>query len=229
MQMGNARIDGSARCWPTIPCVWTCDPDPLDTPDQPAWVFDTASKGDLNILGLIVHTSAPFRSDFTGQALNLTGQWHWQGNALVHDFGRHCLGGNRILGLISGQVALKGNANGFAAHGPLDSAGLKVGIFDTEFEGAYANHLLWAKHIGVTHHTSEPRNRRRHSSKWSGTVHDSTCGACGLTFVGLWPASLRRSTARRRFHVARHMAVFGSRHRHGAGPGSASHADDDRG
>ena len=155
MQMGNARIDGSGQMQAYDPLrlemqtkiSWT-------PPDQPAWAFDTSAKGDLAILGLTVHTIAPFRSDFTGQALNLGGQWHWQGNALVHDLDVTAWGGNRILGLLSGQLALKGNANGFAAHGPLDSSGLKVGLFDTEFEGAYSNHVLWAKHIGITHRTS---------------------------------------------------------------------------
>ncbi|MFL6604623.1 MAG: translocation/assembly module TamB domain-containing protein [Steroidobacteraceae bacterium] len=155
MQLGNARLDGSGQ-------MLAYDPLRLDLqtkinwtpPDQPAWVFDTSAKGDLAILGLTIHTIAPFRSDFTGQALNLTGQWHWQGNAVVHDLDVTAWGGNRILGLLSGQLALKGNNNGFAAHGPMDSAGLKVGLFDTEFEGAYANHILWAKHIGITHRTT---------------------------------------------------------------------------
>jgi translocation and assembly module TamB len=155
LQMGNARLDGSGE-------LQAYDPLRLDLqtkiswtpPDQPAWAFDTTAKGNLAILGLTIHTIAPFRSDFTGQALNLTGQWHWQGNAVVHDFDATAWGGNRILGLLSGQLALKGNANGFAAHGPLDSSGLKVGLFDTEFEGAYSNHVLWAKHIGITHRTS---------------------------------------------------------------------------
>lgn len=155
LQMGNARIAGSGK-------LEAYDPLRLDmqtkidwTPgDQPAWSFDLLAKGDLANLGLTAHTIAPFRSDFTGQALNLTGQWHWQGNAVIHDFDVTAWGGNRILGLISGQLALKGHANGFAAHGPLDSAGLKAGIFDTDFEGAYSNHVLWAKHIGITHRGS---------------------------------------------------------------------------
>ncbi|HEV7444796.1 MAG TPA: hypothetical protein VGO18_19530, partial [Steroidobacteraceae bacterium] len=155
MQTGNARIDGSGE-------MLAYDPLRLDLqtkinwtpPDQPAWAYSTTAKGDLGILGLTVHTSAPFRSDFTGQMFNLVSQWHWQGNAILHDLDVTAWGGNKILGLLTGQLALKGNANGFTAHGPLDSSGLKVGIFDTEFQGAYANHVLWAKHIGITHHTS---------------------------------------------------------------------------
>jgi translocation and assembly module TamB len=155
MQMGTLRVDGAGQMWAYDPLrfdfqnkiTWTPD-------DQPAWALNTASKGDLNLLSVTAHTLTPFRSDFTGQGLNLTGQWHWQGNAIVHDLDVTAWGGNKILGLISGQVAMKGNTNGFVVHGPLDSAGLKVGTFDTEFEGAYSNHILWAKHIGITHRTS---------------------------------------------------------------------------
>ena len=155
MQMGSLWIDGSGQMFAEDPLRFDMQTKLIWTPqDQPAWSVNAVSKGDLNILGVTAHTLAPFRSDFTGQALNLTGQWHWQGNAIVHDLDVTAWGGNKILGLLSGQVALKGNANGFAAHGPLDSAGLKVGIFDTEFEGAYSNHVLWAKHIGITHRTS---------------------------------------------------------------------------
>jgi translocation and assembly module TamB len=155
MQMGTLRVDGSGQMFAEDPLRFDMQTKINWTPqDQPAWSVDAVSKGDLNILGVTAHTLAPFRSDFTGQALNLTGQWHWQGNAIVHDLDVTAWGGNKILGLLSGQVALKGNNNGFAAHGPLDSAGLKVGTFDTEFEGAYSNHVLWAKHIGITHHAS---------------------------------------------------------------------------
>ena len=155
LQSGSARMDGSGQ-------LQAYDPLRLDlatkiswTPgDQPAWSANMAAKGDLNILGVTAHTITPFRGDFTGEVLSLGGQWHWQGNALVHDFDVTAWGGNRILGLLSGPLAMRGNANGFAAHGPLDSSGLKAGIFDTEFEGAYSNHVLWAKHIGITHHAS---------------------------------------------------------------------------
>jgi len=76
-QSGNARIDGSGE-------LQAYDPLRLDVktkihwtpPDQPAWVLDLAGKGDLNNLALIAHTVAPFRADFTGQALGLTGRWH---------------------------------------------------------------------------------------------------------------------------------------------------------
>ncbi len=155
LQMGNARIDGSGQ-------MEAYDPLRLDfqtkihwtPPDQPAWSADVGAQGDLNLLNLTAHTITPFRSDFSGQALSLTNQWHWQGNAVVHDFDVTAWGGNRILGLLSGRLALKGSANGFAARGPVDSSGLKAGLFDTQFEGAWSNHILWAKHIEIAHRAS---------------------------------------------------------------------------
>jgi translocation and assembly module TamB len=214
LQSGNARLDGSGQ-------LLAYDPLRLDLqtkikwtpPDQPAWSVDTTAKGDLAILGLTAHTITPFRSDFTGQALNLTGQWHWQGNAVVHDFDVTAWGGNRILGLLSGQLAFKGNANGFAAHGPLDSAGLKVGLFDTEFEGAYSNHVLWAKHIGITHRTSGAhatgggtievvRNGPRldlrgtwNDFRWplAGKVAPFHSSSGDFTLAGVWPYSVHAS------------------------------------
>ena len=211
MQMGTARLDGAGE-------MLAYDPLRLDLQtkinwapeDQPAWSVASVVKGDLDILGVTAHTITPFRSDFTGQALNLTGQWHWQGNAIVHDFDVTAWGGNKILGLLSGQLALKGNSNGFAAHGPLDSSGLKVGIFDTEFEGAYSNHVLWAKHIGITHHTSGAhassggtievvKNGPRldlhgtwHDFRWplAGKVVPFHSSSGEFTLAGTWPYSV---------------------------------------
>jgi len=181
--------------------------------DQPAWSFNTVSKGDLNRLDVTAHTLAPFRSDFTGQFLTLTNQWHWQGNAIVHDLDVTAWGGNRILGLISGQVAMKGNANGFLIRGPLNSAGLNVGLFDSEFAGAYSNHVLWAKHIDITHRSSGahatgggtievvkngPRLNLRgtwHNFQWPLVGKDipfhSSTGE--YTLEGTWPYAVRAS------------------------------------
>jgi autotransporter translocation and assembly factor TamB len=181
--------------------------------DQPTWVFNTVSKGDLSHLDVTAHTLAPFRSDITGQFLSLTNQWHWLGNAIVHDLDVTAWGGNRILGLISGQVAMKGNANGFLIRGPLNSAGLNVGRFDSEFAGAYNNHVLWAKHIDITHRSSGahataggtievvkngPRLNLRgtwHNFQWPLVGKDipfhSSTGE--FTLAGTWPYTVRAS------------------------------------
>jgi translocation and assembly module TamB len=155
MESGKLHMEGVGELFAYDPLRFNFENKFTWTPDdQPAWTFNTVSKGDLNRLDVTAHTLAPFRSDITGQFLSLTNQWHWQGNAIVHDLDVTSWGGNHILGLISGQVAMKANANGFILHGPLNSAGLNVGLFDSEFQGAYSNHVLWAKRIDVTHRTS---------------------------------------------------------------------------
>jgi translocation and assembly module TamB len=214
LQMGTLRVDGAGQMQAYDPLRFDFENKLVWKPDeQPAWSVNTVAHGDLNLLNVTAHTLAPFRSDFTGQALNLTGQWHWLGNAIVHDLDVTAWGGNKILGLISGQVAMKGNTNGFALHGPLDCAGLAAGIFDSEFEGAYANHLLWAKHIGITHRTSGahvsgggtigivkngPRLDLRgtwHDLRWPliGKLVPFHSASGEFTLAGTWPYSVHAS------------------------------------
>lgn len=211
LQVGNARLQGSGQ-------MEAYDPLRLDlqtkidwTPeDQPAWSVNSTFKGDLNVLGVAARTNAPFRSDFSGQALSLTNQWHWQGNALVHDFDVTAWGGNKILGLLSGQLAMKGNANGFMAHGPVESSGLNVGLFDAQFEGAYSNHVLFAKRIDITHRSSGahaigggtievikngPRLNLRgswHDFRWplAGKVIPFHSATGDFTLEGTWPYAI---------------------------------------
>ena len=108
---------------------------------------------------------------------------------------------------------MKGNANGFLIHGPLNSAGLNVGLFDSEFAGAYNNHVLWAKHIDITHRSSGahatgggtievvkngPRLNLRgtwHNFQWPLVGKDipfhSSTGE--YTLEGTWPYAVRAS------------------------------------
>lgn len=118
---------------------------------QPAWVASVAAKGDLASLGLTIHTTAPFRADFTGRALDLTGHWHWLGDAVAHDLDITAWGGSGVLGLITGHFALHGDTDGFGGNGPANPTGLRVGLFQTEFEGFYGNHVLTARHMSARH------------------------------------------------------------------------------
>jgi len=126
----------------------------LRMPGQPPWIFSVAAHGDLNVLPLTVGLTAPFRADFQGAARQLTAHWNWSGNAKVADFDLRAWGGGAALGLISGELALAGDATGFNARGSVTPAGLGAGGFDALFDGAYANSVLTARRIELTHHTS---------------------------------------------------------------------------
>ena len=126
----------------------------LRSPGQPPWIFSVTAHGDLNALPLSVGLTAPFRADFQGEARQLTANWNWFGKAKVAEFDLRAWGGGNALGLTSGELALAGNAAGFSARGTVAPAGLEAGSFDALFEGAYANSVLTAKRIEVTHHAS---------------------------------------------------------------------------
>src|SRR3569833_2732190 len=118
---------------------------------QPAWAGDVAAKGNLASLALTIHTTAPFRADFDGKALDLTSHWHWLGDVVAHDLDIRVWGGSGVLGLIAGKAKLHGDTNGFGGSGEADPTGLHVGQFHTEFDGFYHNHVLTARQMSARH------------------------------------------------------------------------------
>jgi len=118
---------------------------------QPAWTVAGSARGDLNILHVVAHTDSPFRADVSGQALDLTNQWHWIGDAVVRDFNLRAWGVSGPLGSITGHLAGSGDATSFSAHGPVNPTGLRAGLFQAQFSGSYADRVLTARHVEVRH------------------------------------------------------------------------------
>jgi translocation and assembly module TamB len=118
---------------------------------QPNWTVAASARGDLDALQIVAHVTSPLRADVSGQALDLTGRWHWVGDALVQDLDLAAWGARGPLGHISGHVAGLGDEKGFSAHGPLTPAGLRAGVFETQFAGRYADHVLTATHMEARH------------------------------------------------------------------------------
>ena len=118
---------------------------------QPPWIIAASGHGDLDVLGLTARFTSPILADFTGKAEDLTSGWHWSGNGKLQSLDLRTWGGGGALGRISGELAVSGDNNGFAAKGPLTSAGLNVGAFNTVFEGSYANRAITARRIELTH------------------------------------------------------------------------------
>jgi translocation and assembly module TamB len=119
-------------------------------PRQPAWTVTADGAGDLDRLGITARILAPFQSDVSGEMLDLTHHWHWQGNAVVQAFDLRAwhLGG--ALGIVSGKLALSGAGQEFAARGTLDPAGLNAGGFAVQFDGGYSRQVLTAHRIDIT-------------------------------------------------------------------------------
>ena len=121
---------------------------------QPAWAVAATAHGDLRSLALTARFAAPFSADFSGAALDLTGAWHWRGDAQVRSFDLGEWGVHGPLGILTAQLAVDGDTAGFAARGSVTSRGLRAGPFDGEFAGSYSDRVLTAKRIDVVHRGS---------------------------------------------------------------------------
>jgi translocation and assembly module TamB len=118
---------------------------------QPPWTVAGSARGDLDALNIVAHVASPFRADLTGQALDLTSHWHWVGDAVVQSFDLRAWGVNSPLGSIAGHVAGSGDETGFNAHGPVNPTGLRAGVFEVQFNGNYAAHVLTARRMEARH------------------------------------------------------------------------------
>jgi translocation and assembly module TamB len=128
---------------------WTWQPS-----GQPSWTLEANGQGDLRELDLRGGFTAPFRARLRGALHDLGGAWHWAGAAEVQDFDLRAWGGGGALGRVTGNLDLTGDAAGFDANGTLDSAGLAVGLFDVSLTGRYAERVLTASRIVITHRGS---------------------------------------------------------------------------
>jgi translocation and assembly module TamB len=119
---------------------------------QPAWDVAGSARGDLNALQIVAHSTSPLSADAGGQMLDLTGHFHWRGNAVVRAFNLSAWGiADTVLGTVTGRVAASGEGNHFSGHGPLTPAGLHAGEFEAQFEGYYAERVVTATHMEARH------------------------------------------------------------------------------
>jgi len=118
---------------------------------QPPWTLSLSGRGDLDALNVIAHFVSPFRADLSGQALDLTGHWHWAADAVVQSFDLRAWGVSSPLGSMAGHLAGSGDDSGFTAHGPVNPSGLRAGEFEVRFDGNYTAHTLNARSMEARH------------------------------------------------------------------------------
>ncbi len=146
---------------------------------QPEWRIDATFGGDLDNLPLRGKLQAPFRADVQGSILEMGSNFHWNGQADVHNFDLQAFGAGNALGIISGKLDIGGEMNAFHARGPLNVPGLGAGLFDVLFEGNYDDHVVNATHYEFTH-------RATHShADGSGTIEAVDNGP-KLALAGHW-------------------------------------------
>ena len=121
---------------------------------QPPWIFTVDAHGDLERMPFSVGLTAPFRADFAGEARQLNAHWNWSGGVKFAELDLRTWGGGGALGVMRGDLAVSGDATGYIAHGTVTPAGLNAGAFDAVFEGSYAERVLRARRIEITHQGS---------------------------------------------------------------------------
>jgi hypothetical protein len=99
------------------------------------------------VTGTLRHRSART----SGDLLDMSSNFHWQGKSEVHNFDLRAFGAGGALGIVSGPLNMGGEMNAFHAHGPLLVPGLGAGLFDVAFEGNYADARVNATHYEVNH------------------------------------------------------------------------------
>jgi len=151
LQMGEVHFDVAGRLHATDPLQLSASGQIAWQPaGQPEWRLAGSAAGDLDRLAVSANILAPFHSAVSGDALDLTHHWHWQGEAVVRDFDLRAWHLTDALGAISGKLALNGAGAGFTARGTLNPSGLRAGDFDTQFTGAYSRQVLTASRIDIT-------------------------------------------------------------------------------
>jgi translocation and assembly module TamB len=158
LQMGEVHFDATGTLHASDPLRLSADGRITWQPHgQPAWRIDAHAAGDLDTLPISGNFLAPFRSELSGEMLDLAHGWHWRGEATVQDFDLRAWHLTDALGTITGTLALSGAGKGFTARGTLTPAGLKAGSFDVRFDGSYSKEVLTATRIDIAHPASGAR------------------------------------------------------------------------
>ncbi len=118
---------------------------------QPEWRGDASFKGSLDKLPVTAKLLTPFRADARAELLELSSNFHWLGQADVHNFDLQAFGAGGALGIISGPLEIGGAMNAFHGKGPLQIPGLGEGPFDLLFEGNWDNDRVNATRYEATH------------------------------------------------------------------------------
>lgn len=150
-----------------------------DLPDQPAWQINTRFDGDLLDLPLTAEISEPFHATVIGNARLING-WQLTGDADVKDLDIAAFGGGDALGLISAQLKITADGDGYTAHGPALAPGLKAGPMQVDFKGAYADKRLTIREASALHASGARATAH-------GTV-DIVQGGPRLALTGDWTA-----------------------------------------
>lgn len=123
-------------------------------PQGTAWTASASARGNLDRLEFTGQVAAPFRANVKGTAETLTRGWVIRGDADVSQFRLADFNGGSALDDISGNVSVTVNTSGIQASGSVESAGLRTGPMNLEFDGKFAARTLAIRKARLTHMAS---------------------------------------------------------------------------
>ncbi|MCC7463477.1 MAG: translocation/assembly module TamB domain-containing protein [Gammaproteobacteria bacterium] len=133
----------------------------LALPDLPPWIADASFDGNLARVAVNATLLEPFRATARGALLDLAEHWHLEGRAQLQHLDPGVWGGGRALGIVTGELTLRGDRRGYGAHGQLDASGLGAGPLDVNALLRYADHVLQVEQLELHHAASGASLRAR--------------------------------------------------------------------
>jgi translocation and assembly module TamB len=121
---------------------------------QPAWIADASFDGDLARVAVDGNLLEPFRASAHGALLDLSSNWRLEGQAQVQRLDPTVWGGGRALGIVTGELALRGDRRGYGARGRIEPSGLGAGPLELDFFGRYGAHVLHVERLQLHHAAS---------------------------------------------------------------------------
>ncbi len=118
---------------------------------QPQWLANAHVSGDLEKMPIRGSITAPLRADFTGNGLDLTDNWHFAGDATLHDLDITVWGGGNALGHMSGRLAWQYDRKGFGGQGAITAPGLDLAPLNVKLRGHYDDRGVTLEAADITH------------------------------------------------------------------------------
>lgn len=146
---------------------------------RPAWRFETELDGDLDHLSFQADLSEPFHAHVEGDATELNAAWKIAGDGTTEDLDISVFGGGNALGILSAQLALTLDRDGFTARGPVTAPGLTPGPIQLDLDGIYDDRRLTLRESTLLHRPSGTR------ATVHGTVDTDSDGP-HLALAGAW-------------------------------------------
>jgi translocation and assembly module TamB len=123
-------------------------------PRQPPWQGRLALHGNIAVMTIQAHLSAPFSAALHGTLREQHGRWSTQSELGIRGLDLRAWHRTGRFGRIRAQLALTGGVHGFRLGGTVNPRGLRAGTFHVQLDGRYRAGVLSARRFVLAHPAS---------------------------------------------------------------------------